>query len=56
LLANAKDGHVDVLVEHLDEEVSMQRFHVSELNEHLFDVGLIRVNQCSEEDGTCKFV
>ncbi|KAL7416434.1 hypothetical protein BDY24DRAFT_234134 [Mrakia frigida] len=53
-LANAVEGHVDVLVENSDQQVSMQRFPVADLNEHLFDVGLIRVNQCSEDDGTCQ--
>ena len=33
----------------------MKRFEVGGLNEHLFDVGISYIHQCSEEDGTCEF-
>lgn len=32
----------------------MKRVSVRDLNEHLMDVGLSSIGQCSEEDGTCE--
>lgn len=37
------------------ETPSMRRLSARALNDHLFDVGLTKVVQCDEDDGTCTF-
>ncbi|KAL7417282.1 hypothetical protein BDY24DRAFT_412029 [Mrakia frigida] len=52
-LANARRGHTDVLIESPSRRIAMKRVQVRDLNEHLMDVGISSIGQCSEEDGTC---
>lgn len=58
-LTNSQVGHANVLVEvplarGEGTQLRLKRYELGELNERLMDVGLSKINQCRESDGTCE--